>query len=304
MTNALVTFTPAQLRVIRSTVARDADDGEFSLFMEACRSYGLDPFRKQICLVVYNKDKPDRRSHAIIVMRDGLRVMASRCGDYRPASDPPEFMTDPDLVGPTNPHGLIVCSVQLWKQDRRGDWFPVRGEAYWDEFAPVKEVWAEDDSGRRRPSGKFTLDPTSPYAKMPRLMLQKCAEAQALRAGWPETFGGVYTEAEMHRAEAEANAAEIVRKYEVEERQRMLGGPGLLMVFDDTARLEKVPIGSAADRIMEFLQSADPKEAYNFGLRNTEALRECWAQCPVDALTIKKEIELRSKDYKPEERAA
>ena len=96
MTTALTLsgFSPAQLRTIRQTVARDANDTEFNLFMEAARSYKLDPFRKQIISVVFNKDKPDRRQQAIIVSRDGLRVLAQRCKDYRPATTPAQIAFD------------------------------------------------------------------------------------------------------------------------------------------------------------------------------------------------------------------
>jgi len=96
-------FNGSQLITIRRTVAKDTNDTEFDLFMNAARSYGLDPFRKQISAIVFNKDKPDKRQMAIIVGRDGLRSIAQRCGDYRPASEPPKFEYDESLKGPHNP---------------------------------------------------------------------------------------------------------------------------------------------------------------------------------------------------------
>lgn len=106
--------------------------------MEAARSYGLDPFRRQIIPLVFNKDAKDqsRRRMSIVVSRDGLRVVAQRCGNYRPASEPAEIIYDEDLKGPTNPKGIVMARVYLWQQDKRGDWFKVVGEAMWDEFAP------------------------------------------------------------------------------------------------------------------------------------------------------------------------
>ena len=35
---------------------------------------------------------------------------------------------------------------------REGGWKRVTGVAYWDEFAPVSDEWAEGDDGRRRPT--------------------------------------------------------------------------------------------------------------------------------------------------------
>lgn len=286
-------YSAAQLKTIKSTVAADTNSLEFDLFMEACRSYRLDPFRKQIHAVVYSKDNAEKRKMSIIVSRDGLRVMAQRCKDYRPASEPAQVIYDSELRSPTNPKGIISATVRLWKQDNRGEWFPVIGEAMWDEFAPVKDEWAWDESERKRkPTGRMTLE-TGNWTKMPVIMITKCAESQALRAGWPDQFGGVYAEEEMDRAAAHASASEELERLEREERQAKLGGPGLLMVFDDTMRLEKVPLGQVMDRCDEFLRDASPEEAHVFRVRNEQALREFWGHSKADALALKKVIDAK-----------
>jgi len=292
----LIAFNPSQLKVIKDTVAKDANPTEFSLFMEACRAYGLDPFRKQIFSIIYSKDNADKRKQTIIVSRDGLRVLAHRCRDYRPASEPAQIAYDPEAKGPTNPKGIVSATVKLWKQDNRGEWYPVIGEAYWDEFAPVVDEWAFDQEERKRkPTGKKTLDASGNWAKMPIVMLTKCAESQALRAGWPETFGGVYSEEEMDRVTASVSASEALEAHERAERELRTGGRGLLMVFDDAMKLEKVPMGSVADRVSEFVQNADPEEVHKFRVRNEDALREFWTVNPTDALELKKSFEAKEK---------
>lgn len=289
-------FTPQQLTTIKNTVARDTNQIEFDLFMEACRSYGLDPFRKQIHAVVYNKDREDRRKMTIIVSRDGLRVLASRCGDYRPASEPAQIVYDESAKGPTNPKGIVSATVRLWKQDKRGEWFPVIGEAYWDEFAPLKDEWGDDpQTGKRRPTGKQTLDTSGNWAKMPIVMITKCAESQALRAGWPETFGNLYSEEEMERFGEDTSASQAMAEYQRQEREKRVGGKGLLMVFDDTATLEKVPMGRVADRCIEFIKNAEPIEVHKFRVRNEQALRDFWAESPGDALELKKAMEAKER---------
>ena len=289
-------FTPQQLITIKNTVARDTDQIEFDLFMEACRSYGLDPFRKQIHAVVYNKDKADKRKMSIIVSRDGLRVLAHRCGDYRPAGEPAQIVYDADAKGPTNPKGIVSATVRLWKQDKRGEWFPVIGEAYWDEFAPVSDEWAYDEAqGRRAPTGNKTLDQSGNWARMPIVMITKCAESQALRAGWPETFGGVYTEEEMDAMEAAASASETLAAHMAEERMKRVGGAAIMLIWDDTGVLDRVPVGQVADRCMEFLRVAEPLDAHKFRVRNEASLREFWAHSPADALEIKKVIEAKER---------
>lgn len=292
---AISGFTPAQIRIIKQTVASDTNDTEFNLFMQACQSYGLDPFRKQIFAVVYSKDKPDKRKMSIIVSRDGQRVIAQRCKDYRPASEPAQVVYDKELTGLTNPKGIVSATVRLWKQDNRGEWYPVIGEAYWDEFAPVSDEWAFNEETRtRKPTGKKTLDASGQWAKMPIVMLTKCAESQALRAGWPDQFGNVYSEEEMDRFATDVSATETLEKLDQAERQERVGGPGLMMVFDDTAVLSKIPMGQVYDECTKFLRTATAEEAYTFGIRNAAALKDFWAYSKSDALELKKQIEAKS----------
>lgn len=284
-------FTSAQIATIKRTVAADTNKDEFDLFMEACRSYRLDPFRKQIHAVVYSKDNPEKRKMSIIVSRDGYRIMAQRCGDYRPASEPATITYDDELKGPTNPKGIASVSIRLWKQDNKGDWYPVSGEAHWDEFAPITDQWAYDEKkGRRAPTGEKELAPGN-WSKMPIVMISKCAESQALRAGWPDQFGGVYSEEEVEHMSVAETASEALDKYHREERQARIGGPGLMLAFDDTMRLDKVPMGSVADRIIEYVQSADPVDVHKFRIRNEQSLRELWGHDAAAALEVKKAIE-------------
>lgn len=286
-------FNPGQIALIRRTVAKDTNDDEFNLFIEASRRYGLDPFRRQISAIVFNKTNAERRQLAIIVTRDGLRVIAQRCKNYRPASEPAEFEIAEGLKGPTNPKGIVRAVVRLWQQDNRGDWFPVVGEAYWDEFAPVKEEWKENTETRRRePTGKFYLD--GKWPQMPQLMLQKCAEAQALRAGWPDQFGGLYVEEEMHKAEVDLTATEIVAAEEEKARAAKIGGRGILCSFDPTGVLENVPAGAMADRCLEFVRENDAETVYRWSIQNRAALQQFWTMEPSDALEVKKEIEAKA----------
>lgn len=288
-------YTAAQLRTIKDTVAQDSNPIEFSLFMEACRAYGLDPFRKQIFSIIYSKNDAAKRKQTIIVSRDGLRVMAHRCKDYRPSSDPVQICYDKAIIGPTNPKGIVSAIVKLWKQDNRGEWHPVIGEAYWDEFAPVADEWVYDEQkGKRAPSGKKVLDDKGNWAKMPIVMISKCAESQALRAGWPETFGNLYSEDEMDRFKTEISASEALDEFDKQERMAKIGGPGLMMVFDPVSMvMEKVVLGQVADRCFEFIKGATPDEAHAFKIRNTAPLQEFWAHSKAEALAVKKAIEAK-----------
>lgn len=287
-------LTPSQMRLVRQTIASDCDQNEFDLFMAAAKSYGLDPFRKQIMPLVFSKDNPAKRRMAIVVSRDGLRLIAQRCGDYRPASEKAVIERDESLKGSTNPKGIVSATVRLWKQDKLGEWFPVIGEAYWDEFAPVSDEWAYDQArGARAPTGKKTVD--RKWAEMPILMLTKCAESQALRAGWPDQFAGLYAEEEMDQAvAADMTASEAVQADERRVREdRIAAGKSILTTFAGGV-LERVAIGEFYDRALEHIRELEPEEVHAWSIQNREPLKEFWAASPSDALALKKEIESRT----------
>jgi phage recombination protein Bet len=308
-----------QIALIKKTVAKDTNQDEFNLFVEVARGKGLDPFLGQIIPMVFSKDKPDRRKMTIIISRDGQRVIAQRCGDYRPASRPPQYEMDASLKSPANPLGIVSATVYLWKQDPRdGTWYEVAGQSFWDEFAPLKEVcaagyeWVETgetwDNGkpkkRKQPKGDVShvLDDSGNWAKMPRLMIAKCAEMQALRAGWPSQFAGLYDEAEMDKAKvSDMDASEVAAQADEAERMRRIGAAdSITMTWGDGWALENVPAGQFADRAMEFVAESDPATVDKWQQANRVGLNQFWAKAPGDALAVKKAIEAKVAQQKSE----
>lgn len=284
-----------QIELVKRTVAADCNNDEFNLFIEVARRVRLDPFRKQITPLVFSKSDPKKRRMSIIIGIDGQRILAQRCGNYRPAEEPTEYVTDDTLKGPLNPNGIVLARVRLWQQDNLGAWFPVSGEAYWQEFAPLKEIWGDNpESGGRRPTGKFTLDDTGNWFRMGRVMISKCATMQALRAGWPDQFDGLYAPEEMDRAKlADIDASEIAEEAASQRRLEAVAGNGRTLIVDwlaDGQPLVRVPVGEFADRVVELIAKA-PEKAAVFRDRNRLALQEFWAAAPSDALELKKAIE-------------
>lgn len=294
MRETLPDLTGRQLELIRKTVASDCNNDEFNLFIEVARRVHLDPFRRQILPLVFNKDRPDKRRMSIVTGIDGFRVIAARCADYRPDEDEADITYDPALKGPLNPLGIVKAKVTVWKMDRGGAWHPVKGAAYWDEFAPVRDEWAYDqEAGKRKPTGKQELDGGGNWPKMPRIMISKCAEAQALRKGWPESFSGLYDPAELDRAQAiDIDASEAVEQEREARRMLAIGSPSDLIVdWMDDAELARVPAGQFADRIVDFIGRNPPERVLQFRDRNRETMKEFWAKAPSDALEIKKQFE-------------
>jgi len=289
-----VSFTANQLDLIKRTVAKDTNGEEFDLFMAAALSAGLDPIRRQITAVVFNKNDNTKRKMSIIYTIDGLRAIADRMGDYRPSETSPKIEYDEALKDPvTNPLGIVRAEVIVWRRDAvSGTWFPVAGEAYWDEYCAIEDVWAEDETGRRRPTGKKKLAPN--WQRMARVMIAKCAEAQALRRGWPAHFSGLYGEEEMDRAIVIDGAFEVVEKYRAEERSARVGGPGALVSWNVGEPNELVPWGRFADRVMDHIAKLGTPDELDFFTRtNAAALQQFWAESKSDALALKAKIELR-----------
>lgn len=292
--NAIVKLelTGKQLDLMRRTVAADCTSEEFDLFIEVSRRVGLDAFRKQIYAVVYNKDDPKKRKMSIITGIDGFRAVAERSGKYRPGEDEAEFVYDERAKDPeTNPLGIERAVVTVYKFGPDGQWHPFKGTAYWSEFAPLKEIWSNG-----KPTGEFQL-PFGNWRKMPRVMISKVAEAQALRKGWPEDLAGVYAAEEMDRTTIDLTASEMAESTAVEDRLKLVAGKdSLVIMFEPGKPLESVPIGTFADRCVEFLHDADAATINAWAETNKATLNEFWARAKTDALAVKKFMEQRLKD--------
>lgn len=302
-------YTASQLDLVKRTVAADCSTDEFNLFIEVCKRVGLDPFRRQIYAVVYSKDKPDKRKMSIITGIDGFRAVAARNRDYRPDDEEARIFYDDSLKDPAiNPLGIEKAVVRAFKLAPNGQWHPVVGTAYWDEFAPIEqeyewietgEVWP--DSGKpkkeKRPTGKDKLPVTSKWRSMARVMIAKCAEAQALRKGWPEDLSGVYAPEEMARAEMEdRTAAEQVEAFQQEQRLRAINAMNTVPIqWAAGETIEFVPDGQLADRAIQFIRAASLPQINAWREINRHGLQEFWARHKADALEVKKEMEARIK---------
>lgn len=315
-TNAVLLHNPKQVELIRRTVAADCNPQEFDLYMEVAKRLRLDPLRKQIYAVVYSKDDPKKRKMSIITGIDGFRAIAARNRNYRPAAEEPRYETDDALIGPTNPKGIVKVVVQCFQLGPDGQWYPVMGEAYWDEFAPIKETcaagfeWVDtgevwEDSGkpkkRRQPKGETTYEPDGKWKTMPHVMLAKCAEAQALRRGWPEDLSGIYAPEELDRSRMEdvidTTATEVADRFIADRKLEAQGGRNALaMVWEPGGNIDMVPAGQFADRCAAFVGKC-PSIPDLIGWKETNAatLNRFWAEHKSDALALKKIIEERIK---------
>ena len=290
-----------QLETMRRTIAPDATDSEFQQFIEYAIAKQLDPFVGDVILVIYGKNAkdPSKRKPTIITTQSGCRKLAARCGDYRPAEEEPTFEYNEKLKNPTNPLGIVKCSTTLWKQDKHShEWKKVSGWAYWDECAAVKEAWGEDESGKRRPTGKSTLEGN--WSKMGRIMIAKNATMVALRAGWPETFEHVYSEEEMDRSRVlDLDATALIEHEQQERRQKQIAmDQNELPFVDDDGALMFMQAGVFADLIIKLARDyATSEQLASMRSRNREGLRRFWAMNKNDALELHEELEKIAKSF-------
>lgn len=289
------------IALVRRTVAKDCNDDEFNIFMAMCRATNLDPLRKQCYAFVFKKggrrdSEPEQRSLTLVTSINGFRTIADRTGNYRPDEDAAQLYFDKKLNSETNPLGIEKAIGRVWKFSH-GDWHKVTVEAYWEEYAPIKEEWAYGEDGKRRPTGKKTLDTSGQWGKMPRLMLAKCGEAAALRKAFPDELSNIHEEAEIDRVKfIDILPSELAQQGETNKRLERIGGAQNIVVDwleNDMMPLDLVPIGTFADRAAAFIEHNrdEPSRIALWRERNQHALKEFWARAPTDALGVKKLIE-------------
>lgn len=168
-------FDAEKVRLIKRTIAKDATDDELELFLYQARRTGLDPLANQIYFQKY------KERIAIITGIDGYRLVADRTGWYA-GNDEPVFegrVNQPYRDGAFD--APAKASITVWKLVA-GHRVPFTASAYW------KEYWPGERKGHM-------------WAKMPHVMLAKCAEAQALRKAFPADLSGVYTAEELSQAD-------------------------------------------------------------------------------------------------------
>jgi len=153
--------------------------GELAIFAQYCVAQGADPFAKDI---VFCKDKKGAKIHYQITI-DGLRGRSETTGEY---------------LGRLGPYWC----------DKNGKWFD-----YWIwDHPPVAARVGILRKGQDQPVWGFARfasycsEPPqawSNWAKMPEVMIAKCAEGQAHRAAFPKKNSKLYLAEEMAEILAE-----------------------------------------------------------------------------------------------------
>ena len=192
------------IEVLQNSVYPGAKLGSIKLVIGACRASGKDPLKKPYHIVPMSvaTGKKDNNGWDIKEMRDVImpgindyRTDASRTGEHVGTTEPefgPDVTETLDGVTITYPAWCRVTAKRLCANGIVAEY-------------PAKELWKENYATKSNKSDA----PNSMWKKRPYAQLAKCAEAQALRKGFPEV-GNQPTADEMEGKEIDMGAADVV----------------------------------------------------------------------------------------------
>jgi len=163
--SAAPVVTAEQMDLVTRTVAAGATPDELKLYLYDCARQGVHPLDK---LIHFTKRSG---KYTPVTSIDFMRIRAAETGEYA-GSD--------DAVFPEDGQAFPArATVAVWRLVQ-GQRVPFTATARWSEYKPEANDFM--------------------WRKMPHTMLAKCAEALALRKGFPRQLAGLYAKEEMDQA--------------------------------------------------------------------------------------------------------
>lgn len=210
----LIPWSPEQVSLIKETVAAGANltNAELALFGYVAGQFGLDPLRRQMYAVRYERNGPVTFQVGV----DGFRTLAKRSGKMRGYTQTLWCGRDGVWVDVWTDEGTPPFAARVGV--RHADFAdPVFATAHYSEYVATR--WPNDDEKAR---GITARQPNSQWTTRPAHMLAKCAEALAIRTAFPEDVGGLYTDEEMdhvQRVTIDSTATEVTGGGPAEEER-------------------------------------------------------------------------------------
>ena len=191
-------------------------DDELLMFLYVSKRTGLDPLTHQIHAVFRWDTRVGKERMTIQTGIDGMRLVAQRTGAYA-GQDDVKFLPE-DELSPV-PVKATVTVYKIINNTRVG----FTASARWSEYA-------QSHNGKLGPM----------WEKMPYTMLGKCAEALALRKGFPNELSGIYSDEEIMTPATQINIP-TPDKFKKEEIKVEHGAPADQAPLVGTVEAAKQP---------------------------------------------------------------
>lgn len=246
-----------EVELVKNHIAKGASDSELAFCLGVARRYKLDPFRGQIWFVkrrdknldYYSKEQKKKitgyRWIPIVGINGLLHIAARDHKKHFGSIGRPEYgqtievdWREGEWQGPEgHKHWAITATHKLkvpeWARveiKKRGDPEPTVGEVYWEEIYP-------------------DVSSAPLVRQMPKLMLAKCAKAQALRAAYPATDGLYIQEEFMVEQLDDKRGKEIEAKCKAIDN-RLIHFRELAQRNPTDKELSRLEVGESAEQIL------------------------------------------------------
>lgn len=215
---------------VRMHICPQASAKEVAYFMELCRAQRLNPFLNEAYLVKF-QGKP-------------AQIMVAHKALVKRAENHPEY----DGME----HGVVVMRDGAVHQEQRGAYYPEAGEVLLGGWA---KVYRKD---RRMPiyaerSFKSMNKGQANWKSMPDVMIDKCAQAAAIREAFPDELRGMYVQEEMGTMPAQQVQAEVSAPPESQTHVAMPEAPQEDIVWLRNATKQLVEMGYDRDEVKAYL---------------------------------------------------
>lgn len=210
---ALSTMDEAELmEVLQSSLYPGANPQSIKMVLGYCKAAGLDPMQKPVHIVPMWDNKAKQMRDVVMPGIGLYRTQAARTGEHV-GTDEPEYGPMVEFrVGDFTIQHPEWCKVTVY-----------RLKAGMRCAYTATEFWVENYAT----AGKDTTVPNAMWKKRTRGQIAKCAEAQALRKGFPEV-GNQPTAEEMEGKFIDGDTGEVLppegRKPAVQMPQARNGG--------------------------------------------------------------------------------
>lgn len=158
MSTELINYESKEtLTTLKQTVAQGATDVEFQMFVQFCKSTGLNPFKKEIWFI---------KAGGRVQMMTGINGFLAIANAHT-QFDGMEIDVETDNQG-----SPLKAVAKVYRKDRK---YPSVGIALMKEFKKDTPIWRQ----------------------MPSVMLTKVAKSIAIREAFSQELNGLYTQEEM-----------------------------------------------------------------------------------------------------------